>query len=306
MIDEALFHRAIITSKRRKKFMNNTQDRAKEFLDFHRDTKVLILPNAWDVISAKLYENLGFKAIGTTSAGIAATLGYPDGQMMSLNENLTVCERIISKTSLPVSVDIEAGYSVNERGVVNAARRVLDIGGVGINLEDSTGNHLSPLFGIDEQVKRIRAIREMSDKNGVHLFINIRCDVFMVGKGNQNEKFNEAVLRANSYKEAGADCIFIPDIGDFNEKIISELVKEIKAPLNLIAGPNIPPIQKLEEIGVARLSFGPRPMRTILSLLCDIHEEVLNYGTYNLINNSTLTYDTINNLLTQKLEQREL
>lgn len=275
---------------------NNQSQKASDFLQQHLAKKILLLPNAWDVVSAKIYEKLGFISIGTTSAGISSVLGYPDGQVMSLEDNLSIVKRIVANTNLPVSADIEAGYSTNTKGAVNAAKRAMDIGAVGINLEDSTGNEETPFFEITEVVDRIRAIRSLADSQGIHLVINLRTDVYMLGQENHIEKFKHTVKRANIYKEAGADCIFVPDIGDFNELIISELVKEIDSPLNIIAGPNIPPVKKLEEIGVARLSFGPRPMRAMLAILSNMKKELLEKGTYNIMNSDAITYEEINNL----------
>jgi 2-methylisocitrate lyase-like PEP mutase family enzyme len=273
--------------------------RAKEFLSLHEAESILLLPNAWDVLSARIYEQLGFEAIGTTSAGISTTLGYPDGQVMTLQENLSVVKRIIDITDLPISVDIEAGYSTSVDGVVKAAEAALGIGAVGINLEDSTGDETKPFFEITEQVERIKAIRSMADARGVHLVINLRTDVYMLGKDEHTKKFKQTVERANIYKEAGADSIFVPDMGDFNEKIVTEFVNEIDAPLNIIAGPDIPPIPKLEEIGVARVSFGPRPMRALYAFLKNIMSEILVEGTYKNMTEDTLSYSEVNRMLTK-------
>ena len=275
---------------------------AKEFLKLHYDKKVLLLPNAWDVLSAKMYEKLGFKAIGTTSAGIAATLGHPDGQIMSLEENIGVVKRIVDSTSLPVSVDIESGYSATVEGAVKAAEVALDIGAVGINLEDSTGNDDNPFFKISEMVERIKEIRSMADSRAIPLVVNLRTDVYMSGKGEHSEKFKQTVERGNIYRESGADCIFVTDIGTLNEQIISEFVKEINAPLNIIAGISIPPIQKLQEIGVARLSFGPRPMRAAYAFLKRIMTEILIEGTYSNMIKDTLSYSEVNSLLKKMYE----
>ena len=269
---------------------------AEEFLKLHYDKKVLLLPNAWDVLSAKMYEQLGFKAIGTTSAGIAAVLGYPDGQVMTLDENLSIVKRIVERINLPVSVDIEAGYSSNVEGTVKAAEAALEIGAVGINLEDSTGNDDNPFFDISEVVERIKGIRSMADSRELHLVINLRTDVYMLSRGEHSEKFKLTVERANIYREAGTDCIFVTDMGDLNEHIITEFVNEINAPLNIIAGVNIPAIQKLEEIGVARLSFGPRPMRAVYAFLKKVMREILVEGTYSNMTNDAMTYSEVNNL----------
>lgn len=277
----------------------NQKNKAQNFLNLHSGKSILLLPNAWDVLSARIYQQFGFKAIGTTSAGISATLGYPDGQIMSLEDNLVVSKRIIDSTSLPVSVDIEAGYSDSVEGVVNTADAALDIGAAGINLEDSTGVESKPFFEIEEQVEKIKAIRSVADGRGIPLVINLRTDVYVLGEENHKEKFAKVVKRVNSYKEAGADCIFVPDINQFNEEIIVDLVKEIEAPLNIIAANNIPHVNRLEEIGVARLSFGPRQMRTMFAILKKMLKELLAQGTYDIMSADTISYGEINSLLSK-------
>ena len=276
---------------------NNQKTLAEEFLKLHHEPQILLLPNAWDVVTTKIYEQLGFRAIGTTSAGIAATLGYPDGEVMTLEENLSVVKRIIKSTNLPVSVDIEGGYSSNIEGAVKAADAALEIGAVGVNLEDSTGDNNNPFFDVSEVVERIKGIRSMAEVREIQLVINLRTDVYMLSEDDPRIKFRHTVERANIFKEAGADCIFVPDMGNLNEKIIKEFVKEIDAPLNIIAADNIPPVQKLEEIGVARLSFGPRPMRAMLALLVRMKKELLEKGTYEIMSSDMLSYSEINKIL---------
>ena len=276
---------------------NNQKTLAEEFLKLHHEPQILLLPNAWDVVTTKIYEQLGFRAIGTTSAGIAATLGYPDGEVMTLEENLSVVKRIIKSTNLPVSVDIEGGYSSSIEGAVKAADAALEIGAVGVNLEDSTGDNNNPFFDVSEVVERIKGIRSMAEVREIQLVINLRTDVYMLSEDDPRIKFRHTVERANIFKEAGADCIFVPDMGNLNEKIIKEFVKEIDAPLNIIAADNIPPVQKLEEIGVARLSFGPRPMRAMLALLVRMKKELLEKGTYEIMSSDMLSYSEINKIL---------
>lgn len=266
---------------------------ADDFLALHHAPTILILPNAWDVVSAKVFELEGFKAIGTTSAGIAATLGYPDGQRMSLIENMAVVQRMINHTTLPVSADIEAGYATSIAGVVKAAQAVLDVGAVGLNLEDGTEDPATPLFEKALQQERIKAIREMSLANGVHLVINARTDVVMIN-GDSPQNLREAIDRGNAYKEAGADCIFVPDTGNLEKKSIAILVKEIDAPVNVLAGATTPPIAELQEMGIARVSLGPRPMRAVLSLLRKIAQELMTAGTYKLMSESSISYSEVN------------
>ena len=281
--------------------MNKDQQKqmAADFLALHHAPTILLLPNAWDVASAKVFELEGFKAIATTSAGIAATLGYPDVQRMSLTENLEVVQRMINHTTLPVSVDIEAGYATSIAGVVKAAQAVLGAGAVGLNLEDGTGDPTTPLFEKALQQEKIKAIREMSMAKGIHLVINARTDVVMIN-GDSPQSLREAISRGNAYKEAGADCIFVPDIGNLDKKSIAMLVKEIDAPVNILAGATTPPIAELQEIGVARVSVGPRPMRAVLSLLRKIAKELMTAGTYKLMSESSISYSEVNQWFSER------
>lgn len=269
------------------------RQKADDFLVLHRAPEVLILPNAWDVASERIFELEGFKAIGTTSAGISATLGYADGQRMSLGENMAVVQRIANSTALPVSADIEAGYATSIEGTVKAARAVLSVGAVGLNLEDSTGDPTSPFFDRALQQDRIRAIREMAAATGIHLVINARTDVYLV-EGESTQRLQHAIDRGNAYREAGADCIFVPDVGGLDKKAMAVLVKEIDAPINIVAGATIPPIRELQDMGVSRVSVGPRPMRAVLSFLRKIAKELMTTGTYERMTGSSISYSEVN------------
>lgn len=278
--------------------IDSQKQKAQDFLELHRASSIFILPNAWDVASAKIFELEGFKAIGTTSAGISAMLGYADGQKMSLVENMDVVRRIVKNTFLPVSADIEAGYAVSTEGVVEAARAVLDVGAVGLNLEDSTGNIQIPLYDQFLQQEKIKAIREMSIDKGIHLVINARTDAYMLSQ-KPADGLREAIKRGNAYREAGADCIFVPDVGNLDKKTIETLVKEIDAPINIIAGASTPPILELQGMGVSRVSVGPRPMRAVLSLLRKIAKELMIEGTYKLMMESSISYSEVNKWFTE-------
>jgi len=273
------------------------KQKAETFFSLHQRPPILVLPNAWDVISAKLYEQAGFPALGTTSAGIAASLGYPDGQRMSLQDNLLVVRRIAGRLPIPLTADIESGYATTVEGVVAAAASAWNAGAVGINLEDSSGDPGQPLFSIAEQVEKIRAIREMMSSLSFRLFLNARTDVFLLPGADAASKFNAAVARGNAYREAGADCIFVPDSGELDKETIANLVKQINAPLNVIAGAYLPPVPVLQEIGVARVSLGPRAMRAMLALLKKIAAELLLQGTYTSMTVETLSYAEVNTLL---------
>ncbi len=278
--------------------IDNQKQKADDFLSMHHTSEILILPNVWDAASTKIFEIEKFKALGTTSAGICSVLGYADGQKMDFDDSLFLLERIIRTTHLPVSIDIEGGYSNSVEGVVETANKVLAIGGVGINLEDSkgdcSGNPSNQLYDIQSQCFKISAIREMAQKKKIHLFINARTDIFLVSNEDTKSKIENTVERANAYIKTGADSVFVPDIGDFNKDIIQSLVREINGPVNIIAGANTPKIHELEKIGVSRVSFGPRAMRASFDLIRSIAKEIKNDGTYVKMSDVEIGYSEVN------------
>jgi 2-methylisocitrate lyase-like PEP mutase family enzyme len=268
------------------------------FSRLHAAPKILVLPCAWDTCSARLFEVEGFKAVGTTSAGIAATLGYPDGQQMSVDEAVDAFARIVRHVGVPVSADIEAGYAASTEGVVETARRVMDAGAAGLNLEDGTGDPSAPLCEVSRQVERITAIREMADSAGVPLVVNARIDVYLVSRDRPDIRLRQTVERAGAYRKAGADCIFVPtpldEPGLLDRNTIIRLVDEIAAPLNVLGGSVTLPIPELEELGVARVSLGPGPMRAALALIRRIAREIMSSGTYECIMRETIPYSEVN------------
>jgi 2-methylisocitrate lyase-like PEP mutase family enzyme len=271
-------------------------NRAEEFLRLHRRGTPFVLANAWDVASARIFESAGFPAIGTTSAGVAATLGFPDGQRIKLQDTVEVVRRIVRLAGVPVSADIEAGYATTPEGVAASAAAVLDAGAVGINIEDATGDPDRPLFDTGEMIEKIAAIRAMAVSQHIHLVINARTDVILLNGADSPDAVAATVTRGNAYREAGADCIFVPDFEDMTAPIMTVLVQEIDAPINIIAGAKTPPIPELEEIGVARVSLGPRMMRAAFALLKRIADEILNDGTYTLMTTDTMSYADVNAL----------
>jgi 2-methylisocitrate lyase-like PEP mutase family enzyme len=261
------------------------KEKADLFLKYHTDKEILVLLNSWDIGSSKLIEASGFKAIATTSMGIAATLGYPDCQVIQLHEMIQVIKGIVNAVQAPVTVDIEAGYGNNINEIIESVKKIIDTGIVGINIEDSID--LSPVL-IDEMefCERISAIRELSQSLGFHLVINARTDSFYTSTGSVKEKLAESIKRGNKYREAGADCIFVQPVSD--KETISTLVKEINAPINILSNPGIgggvpPSVSELQDLGVARLSLGSGLMKATLSLISKVAEELLNKGTYNIL-----------------------
>jgi 2-methylisocitrate lyase-like PEP mutase family enzyme len=273
---------------------------ADAFRKMHLGPGLLLLPNAWDAASAKLYEVEGFRAVGTTSAGISAALGFADGERMSLEDNLTTCRRIVERVAIPVSVDIEAGYSGCAAGLSETIAKVVASGAVGVNIEDGAsagcgGRDSGPLRAASAQAERIAAVREAAERAGIPLVVNARTDVFLVHAEPSAQRLEEAIERGNAYRRAGADCVFVPDMEVLGDSEISLLADEIDAPLNLVAGKKTPSVQRLEAIGVARLSFGPRPMRAALQFLRAMAREWLASGTYGRLTASgALSYDEVN------------
>jgi len=266
------------------------KEKAELFLKFHQDKEILVLLNSWDIGSSKLIEGCGYKAIATTSMGIAASLGYPDCQVIKLSEMIEVITGIVNGVQVPVTVDIEAGYGKNLNEIIDSVKKIIATGIVGINIEDSID--LNPVL-IDEMefCERISAIRALSDSLGFHLVINARTDSFYTSSGSPREKLSESIKRGNKYREAGADCIFIQPVWD--KETISTLVKEINAPINILANPSIgaglpPSVRELQDLGVARLSMGSSMMKATLALIKKVADELADQGTYNILSD-TLT-----------------
>jgi len=263
------------------------KNKAELFLKFHHDKEILVLLNSWDIGSSKLVEASGFKAIATTSMGIAASLGYPDCQVIKLSEMIEVITGIANAVQVPVTVDIEAGYGNNLNEIIDSVKKIIATGIVGINIEDSID--LNPVL-IDEMefCERISAIRALSDSLGFHLVINARTDSFYTSSGSTHEKLAVSIKRGNRYREAGADCIFIQPV--WEKETISTLVKEINAPINILSNPGIgigaglpPSVSELQDLGVARLSLGSSLMKATLALMKKVADELSEKGTYNIL-----------------------
>lgn len=274
--------------------METTELRIKieKFREMHQAPDILVLPNAWDAASAHIFERTGFHAIGTTSAGIAASLGYREPEKISRGEMLQAIKRIIDAVKLPVTADIEAGYALTSEGVAETVKLMAAAGAAGVNLEDSPGVDEHPLQEIEVQAERIKAARNALISINLPLFINARTDLYLFEIGDPKTRFEQVVLRANAYLEAGADCVFVPGIGD--PKIIAKLVKEIQGPINILANPGVPAIQELQQLGVKRVSLGSGPMRATLGLIQRMAHELQATGTYKTFTDDSIPYAEVN------------
>jgi 2-methylisocitrate lyase-like PEP mutase family enzyme len=251
---------------------------ANRFRAMHGGPGILVLPNVWDVASARVIEEAGFPAVATTSAGVAFALGYPDGQRISREEMLGVVGRIARGVKVPVTADVEAGYGERPEDAGITARMVIEAGAVGMNLEDGTDNPAKPLLDLSLQMEKIAAVREAGEKHGVRLVLNARTDAYLLEVGDAPGRYDLAVGRCLAFRDAGADCVFVPGVRD--AETIRRLVVELGCPVNILAGPGALSVWELEKLGVARVSLGSSPMRATLGLVRRIAEELKSAGTY--------------------------
>lgn len=240
--------------------------KADAFRALHYDSRPLVLTNAWDVASAVVVEQAGFPAIATSSGAVAAALGYEDSDSMPADEAFAAVRRIAARVSVPVSGDMEAGYGLSEE---EFARRLVEAGAVGCNLEDTDHHGEAGLLDPERQAVRLSNIKTWAKRLGVNVVLNARVDVFARRDAQSRATFEDALRRARLYLDAGADCVYPIRLSD--EALIGEFVSELQAPVNIMMSRDTPPIQRLAELGVARISFAGWLMRKSYAAL---HEEV--------------------------------
>ena len=269
--------------------------KADAFRSMHHGPPTLILPNAWDAVTARLFVKAGARAIATTSAGIAATLGYADGQNVPRELMVEAVARITRVVDVPVTADIESGYADSTKELRESIRAVMNAGAIGFNLEDATGDSRRPLVALEQQIERIRAAREAADNMSIRVVINARTDVYLAKVGEPGTRFAETVRRLNAYRQAGADCLFVPGVTDM--PTLTQLVRSVPSPLNVLAGPGMPPVADLQHIGIARLSVGSAIMRATLAVARYAADELLQKGTYHTFLDRNIPYSEVNELM---------
>ena len=252
--------------------------KAAAFLAMHRGPRILLLPNVWDVATARILEETGLGAIATTSAGIAFALGYPDGEKISRQEMLGMVARIASAVKIPVTADVEAGYGNRPEDSALTTRGVIEAGAVGMNLEDATDNLEHPLLDLSLQLEKIAAVREAAQAAGVPVVLNARTDVYLLEVGQPNARYDTALKRLAAFRDAGVDCLFVPGLRDTDT--IKRFVNDLHHPINILAGPGSPSVPELQKLGVARASLGSGPMRATLGFLSRMAKELQTTGTY--------------------------
>jgi 2-methylisocitrate lyase-like PEP mutase family enzyme len=269
-------------------------DLADQLRALHRTPPIFVLPNAWDAASARLFVAEGFPAIATTSAGVAASLGYPDGGAVPAREMFEAVARIARSVKVPVTADIEHAYAAVPDAVADNVLRVIAAGAVGINLEDYVPG-AADLEPLGLQVDKIKAIVKAANKAGVRIVINARTDGFLRALGQEDARLGAAIERGNAFLAAGADCVFVPGVRD--PETIRALVAGIGGPVNVLAVAGSPSIGELEALGVARVSVGSGPMRATLALVREVARELKAHGTYSAFTAKTMPFDDVNELM---------
>ncbi|TDQ27526.1 isocitrate lyase/PEP mutase family protein [Tenacibaculum caenipelagi] len=246
-----------------------------EFKNLHYQDTPLVIANVWDVPSAKTAESLNFQAIGTSSSAIATLLGYQDGEEIEFSELEYIIKRIKSSTKLPLSVDLESGYSRNPIEIAQHIKKLSNLGVVGINIEDSIVEPARTLLNAEKFSQVISKITEILQKENIKVFLNVRTDTFLLGHPNSVE---ETKKRIKLYENAGANGIFIPCIEQ--ETDIKEIVNFTNLPINVMCMPNLPNFDTLNKLGVKRISMGNFLFDKMYNQLKDITEEIINKKSF--------------------------
>ena len=273
--------------------MNPQVEKAEEFRRLHDRKNVLILPNAWDVPSARVFEDEGFPAVATSSAGMMVSLGYPDGEEIPTGEFVAVVRRVARVLSVPLSVDMVGGFGGSPSIVARSVRRVVDAGAVGINIEDFV-HSTRKLLSIDKQVSRLRALVRLKDTMRIPFVINARTDALRFAAGDENKRFDEALRRAAEYRDVGVDCVYPMGLTDSTS--VSRFVRALDFPINVMVRKGLPTVPELQRLGVARVSFGPSASYAAMGLLRRASREVRERGTYETLIEGAITFDELNAL----------
>ena len=264
-----------------------SESRSREFRRLHQPGQLLVLPNAWDAGSARLIESCGAAAIATTSSGVAWACGYPDGDALPPRLLAAAVTGIARVLSVPLTVDVEGGYSSEPGTVGQVVRAVVDAGAVGINLEDGSG---PPAL----LCAKIAAAKKAAADAGVDLFVNARTDVFLRGLVPAERAVAETVERARQYRAAGADGVFAPRLSD--PQAIRELVAAIELPLNVMVVPGLPPVADLQRLGVRRVSAGSAIAQLALGSARRAAAQLLRDGRYDAMLETSVAYGELNAL----------
>jgi 2-methylisocitrate lyase-like PEP mutase family enzyme len=251
---------------------------AQLFRNKHGGPRLLLLPNAWDAMSARVFVAAGFDAIATTSGGIAWSLGYADGEQAPWNEVVAATARIVRVARVPVTADIEAGYGETPDAVMRSVTEIIEAGAVGVNLEDGTLHGPTPIRSSEDAADRLRAAREAAKAAAVPIVINGRTDLYLRNVGDEASRFDETVERGRAYLAAGADCVY--PIGLRDPATMGRLVKALRAPININVRVGSPSVAELEALGVARASTASQVALMAMSVTRQIADDLRATGGF--------------------------
>lgn len=257
--------------------------KAEAFRALHRAPPLLLMANAWDAVSARLFEAEGFAAVATTSGGVSAALGFPDGEAAPWDEVVGQTARIVRAVTVPVTADIEGGFGATPEAVAQSITDIIGAGAVGVNLEDSVPGP-APLRSLDDNVARIRAARAAAGAVGVPIVINARVDVFIRHVGEGEAQFDEAVARGRAYLAAGADCIYPITLRD--PATIRRLADALRCPININVRAGYPSVSELEALGVSRVSTATQLTWLAMGAVRDSVRAIRSTGRFDTINPS--------------------
>ncbi|MDG6938004.1 MAG: isocitrate lyase/phosphoenolpyruvate mutase family protein [Nitrososphaerota archaeon] len=272
-------------------------EKAEAFRRLHDRKDVLVLPNAWDVPSARVFEDEGFPAVATSSAGMLVSLGYPDGEGIPHGEFVGAVGRIARVLSVPLSADVVGGFGDSPEGVARSVKAVVEAGAVGINIEDFAHGS-KELLPLRSQLERLRSLIRLREETGVPFVINARTDAIRFAVGDEGAKMREAIRRAEAYRDLGVDCVY--PMGLSSADSISAFVKTLDFPVNVMVRKGLPPVPELKRLGVARVSFGTSASYAALGLLRRASREVREKGTYGNLTEGAITFDELNALAVPK------
>ncbi len=257
--------------------MTQTEKGAR-FRELHDGPDVLVLANAWDVQSAKVVARAGHAAVATSSAAVARSLGYEDGEQTPVEEMIEAVRRMAKAVDVPLTADLEAGYGATPDAVALTTALAITAGAVGMNLEDSWHGGDKPLREISDQAERVAAAVGAAEAAAMPFVVNARIDVFLGRVGEEAGRLDETTRRAAAYLEAGAGSIFVPGVVD--APTISALVSAIDGPLNVLVMPGLPPVAELGKLGVRRVSLGSWPHHAAMVLLERLATSLVTKGTW--------------------------
>jgi len=261
-------------------------ERAAAFFALHRPGAAFVIPNAWDAASARVFAAASFPAIATSSASMAWSLGYGDGERVDLDALFAAIARVVRVVDVPVSADLEGGFGADAAGVVGA------------NFEDFD-NVRRGVIPLATMVERVRAVRERVTALGVRFFINARTDLMLHALGDESTRVERTIERLRAYVAAGADGVFAPGVSDL--AAIARIAQSVNAPLNILAGPQTPPRSALAAAGVARVSTGSSPARRTLYVLREIACSLRESDEFAYAREPAIPFDELNELFSYKI-----